>query len=192
MTTQFTDQDLDRLESYLHDPARIDSTLPADAMQGLLAAVVSAPTPIPTERWMPAILGEDHAFATEAEAREITALLEGFRDATERQLETGDGFDFILYGDSEGPEEFADWCEGYLMGVELADPPWDEAADPNDVDEMLFPFVALTGRWKEGALERGQAWLEPDEEERLLKGMRDRLADAVLENRQHFLEGRAA
>jgi uncharacterized protein len=188
----FTDQDLDRLEAFLQDPSRADSTLPADAMQGLLTAVVSAPEPVPSDVWMAAILGEDNRFADIAEEREIKRLLTGFHDAISRQLDEGDGFDFILYGDEEGPEEFADWCEGYLIGVTLADPGWDERANPEEVDEMLFPFVALTGRWKEGALERGEAWLEPDEEERLMKGMRDRLADAVLENRQFFREGRPA
>lgn len=188
----FSDSDLDKLEAYLHAPSRIDTTLPADAMQGLLAAVVSAPDPIPPERWMAAILGEDHQFTDPEEEREVKKLLRGFHDATRRQLDEGEGFDFILYAETEGPEEFADWCEGYLMGVELADPPWDEVAEPRDVDEMLFPFFALTGRWKEGSLERGEAWLEPAEEATLMKGMRDRLADAVLENRQFFREGRAA
>jgi uncharacterized protein len=187
----FTDADLDRLETFLQDPSRADATLPADAMQGLITAVASAPEPVPPEAWMAAVLGEDHRFADAAEEREIRRLLQAFHDSVASQLDSGEGFDFILYGEEGGPEEFADWCEGYLIGVSLADPPWDERADPEEVDEMLFPFVALTGRWKEGALERGEAWLEPHEEERLMKGMRDRLADAVLENRQFFREARA-
>jgi hypothetical protein len=50
MPSTFTDADLDRLERYLQAEERIEDTLPADAIQGLLAAVVSAPAPVPSER----------------------------------------------------------------------------------------------------------------------------------------------
>lgn len=186
----FTDTDLDRLEALLQDPRRADQTLPADAMQGLVTAVVSAPEPIPIEVWMSVVLGGEGRYRNRAEEHEIRELLEAFRDEIVRQLDAADGFDFIVYDDRPEDELFADWCEGYLMGVELSDPPWEERADPGEVDEHLFPFVALTGRWKEGALERGEAWLEPHEEALLMKGMRDRLADAVLENRMFFRETR--
>ncbi|HEY5675204.1 MAG TPA: YecA family protein [Myxococcales bacterium] len=186
----FSGPDLDRLEAYLQDPRRASHTLPADAMQGLVTAVASAPEPVAPEVWMAVVLGEQNRFESAAEEREIKRLLQRFHDAIVRQLEQGDGFDFILYDERAEDEVFSDWCEGYLMGVELADPPWEEHAEYDEVEERLFPFVALTGRWKEGALERGEPWLEPHEEALLMKGMRDRLADAVLENRTFFREAR--
>jgi len=80
-----TERDLDRLEQYLNAPERAESTLPLDAAQGLLCAVVSAPSPVMPSRWIPAVLGEEHQFSTEAEAGEITALLVGLHDDVARQ-----------------------------------------------------------------------------------------------------------
>jgi uncharacterized protein len=184
---EFTDSDLDRLEAFLLAPERVDATLPPDAVQGLLCAVVSAPAPIAAATWMPAVLGADHQWASEAEAAEISDLLLRFHDDTARQLNAGEGFDFILYGD-EDDNDMDLWCEGYLEGVELADPSWDEASDPADVDEMLFPFLALSGRLREAMLERGEPEMSIEDERRMLAEFREGLADDVIAIRSFWFE----
>jgi uncharacterized protein len=182
-----TNSELDLLEQYLNDSQRIDSTLPLDAIQGLLSAVVSAPTPIPADRWLPAILGDAHVFDTDEQKR-IRELLMRFHDDTARQLNEGEGFDFILYGPDGEDEDLSAWADGYLMGVDLADPPWDEAAEHDDIDEMLYPFLALTGQAKEMALEQGEEWMSDEEERRMLAEIRESLADHVLEVRHFWFE----
>jgi uncharacterized protein len=186
--TPFTDADLDRLERYLQADERADHTLPADAIQGLLAAVVSAPAPIPAERWRPWVLGEEATFADAAEREEIEGLLDRFLEATARQLNEDVGFDFVLYGEEGTEEEFAAWCEGYLMGVELAEPGWAEVADEDLVEEMLLPFFVLSGRWQEARAEAGEPELTETEEGELMEEMRELLADTVLGNRRYWFE----
>ena len=181
-----TNSDLDQLEEYLNDPQRIDSTLSLDAIQGLFSAAVSAPAPIPPQRWLPAVLGEGHEFANDDEKQRIVGLLTRFHDETARQLNEGEGFDFILYGPEGEEEDLSAWADGYLMGVDLAEPTWDEAADSDDVEEMLFPFLALTGQAREMALEAGEAWMTESEERRMLEEIREGFADHVLEVRQFW------
>jgi uncharacterized protein len=180
--------ELDRLEEYLAEPARQESALPLDAIQGLFCAVASAPAPIPPARWIPEVLGEGHEFQNEDEAHEITALLMRFYEDTAKQLNGGEGLEFILYGAEDDEEELAVWCEGYLMGTNLAEPSWDESAEPEDVDEMLFPFMALSGRLKEVTEESGEPWMDEKEEKRMLAEMREGLADSVLANREFWFE----
>ena len=178
---------LDRLESYLVASERPDSTLPLDATQGLLCAVVSAPAPVMPSRWLPAVLGEDHQFSTLDEAREITALLMSLHNDVARQLNEGDGFDFILYGgEGEDHDSIAIWCEGYLVGVGLAEPGWDQDTDPDDLEEMLFPFLMLSGRWKEMLEAEGEPAMDPTKEEKILSELRLSLADEVIANRRHW------
>jgi uncharacterized protein len=184
----FTDTDLDRLERYLQEERRVEQTLPADAIQGLLAAVVSAPSPIPPERWRPWVLGEEPTFADDAERAEVEELLDRFLAATARQLNEDEGFDFVLYGEEGTEEEFAGWCEGYLMGVELAEPGWAEVADEDLVEEMLLPFFVLSGRWKDARVEAGEPELPESEERELMEEMREALADTVLGNRRYWFE----
>ena len=180
--TALPDSDLDRLESYLNAPERSESTLPLDATQGLLAAVVSAPAVIPPSRWLPEVLGEK-------QPPEITALLTALHDDVARQLNEGEGFDFIVYGgDGEDHESIAVWCEGYLMGVELAEPPWEHDTDPEDLEEMLFPFYMLSGRWQEFLEADGEPPMDPAEEAQVLAELRLSLADDVLANRRYWFE----
>jgi uncharacterized protein len=74
------------------------------------------------------------------------------------------------------------------MGVDLADPPWDDAADGEDLDNVLFPFLALTGQAKEMALENGEEWMSEKEEARLLAEIREGLADHLLDVRKFWFE----
>lgn len=188
MAAELTDADLDRLEKYLNAPERIEATLPLDAVQGLLCAVTSAPAPIAMPRWIAAILGTQNSFATQAEAAEITGLLERFHEVTARQLNQGEGFDFILYGTEEDENDLAAWAEGYLIGVDLSDPAWDEVAEPDDLERMIFPFLALTGEAKERALEQGESWMDEAEERRMMKEMSEGLADHLLDIRRFWFE----
>jgi uncharacterized protein len=181
------DPDLDRLEQYLNAPERADSTLPLDMVQGLLAAVASAPEPIPQAQWLPEVLGESHRFATDVEEKEITGLLARLAEETARQLNGGEGFDFILYGE-DGAEDLASWAEGYLIGVDLSDPPWDDRAGQDDVDTLLFPFLALTGEAKEIALDAGEEWMSEAEEAKMLAEIREGLATHLMDVREFWLK----
>lgn len=188
MMPAFPESDLDRLEQYLNDLERADFTMPLDMIQGMLAAVASAPAPIPQEKWLPEVLGESHRFASEAEAKEITGLLARLAEETARQLNEGEGFDFILYGPEGEEEDLASWAEGYLIGVDLSDPPWDERADQDDLDNMLFPFLALTGDAKEMAEKAGEEWMGEAEEAKLLAEIREGLANHLMDVRQFWFE----
>ncbi len=184
--TLLAETDLDRLEKYLDAPERAGATLPLDAVQGLFAAIACATPPVPREKWLPAILGDSNAPGGQEEVEQIAELLARFAEDTARQLNEGEGFDFLLYGDEN--EDFSSWADGYLAGVDLADPPWDEAADPEDLDNMLFPFLALTGQAKELALEAGEEWMGDEEEAQTLAQIREGLADHLIEVRRYWFE----
>jgi uncharacterized protein len=74
------------------------------------------------------------------------------------------------------------------MGVELADPPWDAKAAPEDVERMLFPFYALSGRLKEAAIGAGQPWMDARAERRMLDSTAETLVDDIMENRRFWFE----
>lgn len=185
MPPRLAETDLDRLEHYLNVLERADSTMPLDMVQGMFAAVASAPDPIAQGKWLAEVLGESHEFATAAEAKEITGLLTAFAEDTACQLNGGEGFDFILYGEDE---DLSAWAEGYLVGVDLADPPWDDGADPEDLDNMLFPFLALAGEARRMAEESGEEWMAAEEETRMLSEIRDGLANHLLDVRQYWFD----
>jgi uncharacterized protein len=147
-----TDAELDRLEDLLDSPALAETAMRTDALHGFLTAVVSSPVPIPRERWLAEALGT----AVEGgDAREAAALVERLYADIALVLLEGHGVDPLLYplGDAPGedaadddaePElDYATWCQGYLAGVDLADPPWSEFTEQEEIDARLAPFIAL-------------------------------------------------
>jgi len=175
--------DLDRLEALL-SAEHLKDSLTLDALQGFFCAVASAPAPIPKEKWLASALGE-HAFAGPDEEREVTDLLERFLEDTARELASHRGLDIISYPVEEGEEELAVWCEGYLLGAALAEPDWYSAGEPETVEELLFPFMALSGRLKEHALESGEPWEGGESEKKLMQGAREVFFDSV-EDAYHY------
>ena len=183
-----TESDFDRLEKYLDDPDRAEVTFPLDAVQGLFAAIACASPPVSRGKWLPAILGISLSAGGPEDIEPIAQLLERFAEDTARQLNEGEGFDFILYGGED--EDFSTWADGYLAGVDLIDPPWEEEAEAEDLDSLLFPFLALTGQAKDIALENGEEWMSDAEEAKLLEEIRDGLADHLIEVRRYWFEKR--
>ena len=53
----FTDEQLDRLEELLSDPA-LENAMPLDEAQGYLCAALSGPQPMAPEQWLADILGD--------------------------------------------------------------------------------------------------------------------------------------
>jgi uncharacterized protein len=142
-----TDAELDRLEDLLDSPAFAETAMRTDALHGFLTAVVSSPAPIPRERWLAEALGT----AVEGgAAKEAASLLERLYADVALALLEGHGVDPLLYplgepaDDEDEPElDYATWCEGYLAGVDLADPPWSEFTPQEEIDARLAPFLAL-------------------------------------------------
>jgi yecA family protein len=182
-------QDLDRLEQLLSAPHLQDS-LTLDALQGFFCAIASSPAEIPKEKWLASAMGESK-FASAQEATEITGLLEQFAADTQASLAEGVGLDLIFYPVEEGEEELAIWCDGYLLGVALADPDWYSAGDDEElVEEFLFPAMALSGALKQHALDEGEEWHTAEEEADLMKEARENLYDCVYEAWQWGFEQR--
>ena len=181
------DAQLDQLEALL---AQEPDSLPLDALQGFVCAVLSAPQVIEADRWMAAAMGRE-SVAEDHPARE---LMLAFHAATAAELLSEDGLGLLLYPVAEGSEEmdYETWCAGYMDGVDLWEPAWDEAAgdDEDEVGEMLLPFLALSGAFESDPRLREDLGLEADEEERLIEGWRDNLAVHVLDMHDWWLDAR--
>jgi uncharacterized protein len=175
------DSELDRLETLLADPRFGGNAFGLDALQGFLCAVASAPQPIPVERWLGAAMGTARDWLHDPEAEELVRLLQKFRDDVAAQLVDGDGVTLLLYPVDEGTEEmdYGAWAQGYLEGVDLSDPEWEEAGDPDEVEDMLLPVLMLADGLEEDSELRASLEVPVGEAAALLEESREMLVSAV-------------
>jgi uncharacterized protein len=176
-----TDAELDRLEDLLDAPAFADTAMRTDALHGFVTAVASAPVTIPAERWLAEALG-DHA-GSDAQREAAEALIQRLHADAVLLLLEGHGVDPLLYPLDDAGEalDYATWCEGYLAGMALADPPWSDFVDGDELTALLAPFLALALEHEqpEAGATHPLAGLAPEELARFTAAARERLPEAV-------------
>jgi uncharacterized protein len=134
--------ELERLEQLLSEEPLASSALSADALQGMFVALAIGPDEAPPARWLEAALGDDPDTPPVAASEELVALMTRFRDDTARALHDG-SLSLLLYSLRRGRPDYETWSRGFLAGVELSEAGWYDAADPDDVEELLFPIFVL-------------------------------------------------
>ena len=138
----FAEEDLARLEALLSQEPLAQTALSADALQGLFVALAIGPDDAPPARWLEASLGDDPDAGAAPASPEVVDLLTRFRDDTARSVHDG-SLSLLLYPLRRGRPDYATWCRGFRAGVELSEAGWYDAADPDDVEELLFPIFVL-------------------------------------------------
>lgn len=178
-STPLAEEELDRLETLLGSAVFHGESLPLDALQGFFFAIASAPDLIVPSRWMPVALGKPE-FEDQEQAQDTLALVMRYYNGCVREVGTDD-FGLILYGVGD-ERDFETWCTGYLEAVDLSHPDWYEAGDPDEVDELLFPFVVLA----DALPEKQRRELKPAEWRHLVKSCEDALGDSIVAIREYW------
>lgn len=181
-STTMTEQELDQLEELLAADIFKGEAMMLDALQGFLCAVVSSPEAIPANVWIAEALGEldDEAMA---QTQEVVNLLMKFHDSIAAALSNDNGFDLILYGSENNPDEldFASWSDGYVYGSQIGDADWFDAAGEytEDLSEKMEIFFLLNGMIKEDALRHNEPWMSAKEEKKLLAQAQENMPGTI-------------
>jgi uncharacterized protein len=179
--TPLSQQELDELEALLGSDTLRDEAMPLDALQGLFFALACAPDVVSPSRWMPVALGANPHYESAAQAARVLELVMRYHNQCAGAVATED-FALLLYQRDGGGTDFATWCAGYLEGVDAASPGWHEAGDPDEVDELLFPFVVLAGELPETE----RRTFRPAEWRDLVRSCEDTIGDAIVDVRQYW------
>ena len=157
VTKPLAEPDLERLALLLGSDVFHGDAMWLDELQGFLCAVISGPEPIMPSTWLPVALGEAPAYENAQQCEEIMSLVMRFYNDQASALQGGEDFGLHLFqNENEDDDDYASWCCGYLEGSELVEVDWYDAGDPDEVDELLFPFMMLAGDPDEYMLETGQ------------------------------------
>lgn len=187
---RLSDAELDQLEEFLGSGIFRERAMPIDMLQGLLCAVASSPDAIAQERWMEEALGEAPRFTDDAQSAAFNRLLLRFQKQVQAELAAGKGLTFYVFPGDDGEDDLATWCDGYLAGMELSELNWYAHGEETVVEELLAPFILLSGRMRQFAEEDGVELPSEDEERELMQAARAALPDAVLDLYRYWLERR--
>ncbi|WP_369602180.1 UPF0149 family protein [Hahella sp. SMD15-11] len=122
-----TDEELQKLESFLADEARHDDALDLDQLQGFLFAIASCPMPPEEGEWMPVIFGEN---GDDQAHPEIVALVRRLHDSIRQDIEQGTWTlpERCVFSWDNWERRYLDaWVEGFLMTDEWLEDHWRQA-----------------------------------------------------------------
>ena len=163
------DADLERLQQALV-AARARLTR-LDAVQGLCVAITMGPDAEVSPRWLDAVLGEESGRPDDAS---LLHELERFRASTASAL-TNRSLVLRTHRTRTGRDDCSGWCSGFLDGVDISETDWFVAADPEELDELLFPIEVLA----DALPENERAAYRPNEWRKLVRDAENALADSV-------------
>jgi uncharacterized protein len=182
--------ELDRLEQLLVSEIFHEEAMPLDMLQGLFCAVASAPDLIAPSSWLAVALGDNPVYETAQHAQDVLDLVMRFYAQTVQELDDGHGITLYVFPNEDGEDDLATWCEGYLEGVVLSETDWYEHGEPERVEELLFPFMLLSGRMREAAEEEGNAVPSADEEQAMIREAANSMGDSVTAVYAYWLDKR--
>ena len=146
--------DIDALDDFLMSEQMPEDCMQVCDMDGFLTAMAIGPELIMPSEWLPYIIGQgEPKFKDDQQAQAffggVTAwynrILEGLNQNPEQ-------YSPCLEENRDGDPIFADWAQGFLIGMSLRQDAWDVLGDSKEFGSLLLPIIAHmpdmdTGGW---------------------------------------------
>ena len=134
-------------DEHEHNEDSDSGVLNISELDGMLTALVSAPTLVKPADWVPAVWGDDEPeWRDEKEFDAIVHLMQRHMNTLAATLsEAPNDYEPLFLFEEDNGETFTivdDWCEGYLRGVKLAAAVWN-AGKPT-INKLLTPIRAFS------------------------------------------------
>jgi uncharacterized protein len=170
-----TDDELARLSQFLH--ATPDS-MNIEMLDGYFTALVCGPGMVPPSECLIHVLGKDCPFENNEQAAEILTLLMRHRNAIATKFRDipDDSSPYlpvvlpILFEADGGVAYGNDWAHGFMRGVEMRRPSWDELFRDENRRGAMLPVMMLHHEHDPDPEMRTPP-IPPDEREQLIRTM---------------------
>ena len=127
-----------------------DDTMTLSQLDGLVAALVLSPEPIPPEEWLPHVWGQDDdggppPFVSHEQAARLTAQVLAHHDGIEWLLRrTPDDYAPVLDHDARTGETFWEfWIEGFELAMSLRPEAWTTVIERPEGDDAAHALALL-------------------------------------------------
>lgn len=112
-------------------------------MDGFLTAIAIGPEMIMPPEWMPYILGAyEPAFESQHQAESFySAIMEWYNGILRTISEAPETYEPYIYFNKDDKPVFADWAEGFLIGVSLRERAWKALSNSQEYGHHFVPIM---------------------------------------------------
>lgn len=139
LNTSLSDEELDELSNFLES---IPGAMSIEMFDGFLAALVCSPDLVLPSVYYPHVWGEDHAFDSMEEATKYSGMLVRHWNSISADL-NANKFDPVFIDHEDSPGVGNEWAKGFMQGVQLGGPGWNDLFEDEENGGVLVPILAL-------------------------------------------------
>ncbi|MFC6672556.1 YecA family protein [Marinobacterium aestuariivivens] len=156
------DDELDRLEDFLFSEAVSEESLDLIGIHGLFCALAIAPEEVPEQQWLELLFDGEPKWQSDAEKKEITALLRQWYQSISSDLYNDEEIDLPCDASLELDEEDREvgiapltlWAEAFMEGVFLHEELWFAPEREEQVAELLLPIMLASDLFDEDEIKQ--------------------------------------
>ena len=144
LNVPLNETDIDALHGFL---AGLNGPIRSlEGLDGLLCALICAPTKIEQAQYLSSVLGND-TFTDEDEAASINTLVQRHHHTIETDLhdslESETLYTPALLVDTEGKARGNEWALGFLLGVAMTEGDWHDFTKGDNMARLMLPMMVL-------------------------------------------------
>jgi uncharacterized protein len=147
--SEFSDADLAELEDFFSSEVLPECCMYFSMLDGFLAAIKLLPFELELEKCLPWVWDVDNGtgkppFDSDEEHMRIMALIKRYADSIRTQIDERDYapmLDVVEHSDQSEYYDASGWCDGFLIGTQLAPDLWDTVFSKEA--EALAPLLLL-------------------------------------------------
>jgi yecA family protein len=133
----------DELDAILRGPGGHDGPIGISAIDGLIAALVAAPTFVHPDEWVPLIFGghKPRIDAGSAEERAVRTIFNRYNEVSTTLSERPHTYQPIFMIDRDGSVVARDWAVGFTLGIGLRPQAWGDSILLTEHRRLLTPIL---------------------------------------------------
>ena len=130
---------LEALDALLSSKKAPDDSMALSDLDGFLTGIVCSPETILPSEWLPVALGGSLDWVSEAE---IQRIIERYNEIVAALNSEPPSLEPIFWESKEGHVIAMDWCEGFMIALQLRVDSWEPLMETPEGREWMFPILA--------------------------------------------------
>lgn len=148
------DEEFETLEELLTSDAVPEDCMDLEMLDGYLAAVLSSPTRIPPEQWLPDVWsahGDAVSFGSGSLVQQVIRLVRRYYNELATTLGQPEGWEPFCYASAEGDSLRVgeEWIEGFAQGLELWSDNWEKTVPEEAAHAVREELDAILAPWED-------------------------------------------
>ncbi|MGB1238721.1 MAG: YecA family protein [Pseudomonadales bacterium] len=148
-----TDDELDRLETFIFSDAVSEESLDLIGIHGFLCALIISPTQTDTQEWLEVVFDGEPNWQDAAQKADITGILLNWKGHILADMENDRELEMpcepTLVVDDEDDSDIADietWAQAFMEGVFLKEKDWYSQGSASEqlLTELMLPIMVVS------------------------------------------------